>query len=146
MSLGITLSAVCSSSLRELISCFRYWISDSLTRSKTCGNNSSVCLHPSRRSTVPRCLPAVPGDSQARAGGSAPRRLHASTAKLLVHPSSGSRKKITTGSLGNLPKLALLMCSLHTPRFLLVPTALCGLNPRGQAGLEKEERVSGLTW
>lgn len=74
MSLGITLSAVCSSSLRELISCFRYWISDSLTRSRTCGNRSSV---------IPRCSPAVPGDNQARAGSSIPHRLHASTAKLL---------------------------------------------------------------
>lgn len=39
---GITLSAVCSSSLRELISCFRYWISDSLTRSRTWRDRSRV--------------------------------------------------------------------------------------------------------
>lgn len=59
---GITLSAVCSSSLRELISCFRYWISDSLTRSRTYGNKKPASLHLSRHSVTP----AVPGDNQAK--------------------------------------------------------------------------------
>lgn len=36
----LTLKAVCNSSFKELISCFKYWISDSLTRSRTCNRES----------------------------------------------------------------------------------------------------------
>jgi len=75
-------------------------------------------------------VPTAPGDNRVRAGGSALRRLRASTTKL----SSGSCQQMTPASRGTWTELAPLMCSLHTPRFLLDPTALQRLHPWGQAG------------